>query len=375
MRLMRLIFSVVIIIVLASCIEGDHKMRDISSIELIQEFNNGWNLGNSLDATNPSLAGKSPEEFETAWGNPVTTPEMIEKVKEGGFNIIRIPVTWNEHIGDAPHYHINEDWLNRVQGVVDYAYDLDLYVILNLHHEEWHFPSNDHLDQAKIILVKVWEQIAERFKDYNERLIFEAMNEPRMKGTDVEWTGGTAEARDVINQLNQAFLETIRNSSGNNPLRHVMLPTYAASASEEVLNDLIVPDDDQVIVSVHSYSPYDFALNDGGTNQWTIESEADRRDIDDLFESLHSRFISKDIAVIVGEYGARNKENVADRVEWAKYYVKSAEEVGVPRVWWDNGLFTSDGENFGLMNRRTLKWEYPEIVEAIMEVSKSYKTN
>src|SRR5690625_3471058 len=141
MRLMRLIFSVVIIIVLASCIEGDHKMRDISSIELIQEFNNGWNLGNTLDATNPSLAGKSPEEFETAWGNPVTTPEMIEKVKEGGFNIIRIPVTWNEHIGDAPHYHINEDWLNRVQGVVDYAYDLDLYVILNLHHEEWHFPS------------------------------------------------------------------------------------------------------------------------------------------------------------------------------------------------------------------------------------------
>src|SRR5690625_1021594 len=79
MRLMRLIFSVVIIIVLASCIEGDHKMRDISSIELIQEFNNGWNLGNTLDATNPSLAGKSPEEFETAWGNPVTTPEMIDR--------------------------------------------------------------------------------------------------------------------------------------------------------------------------------------------------------------------------------------------------------------------------------------------------------
>lgn len=266
------------IIVLASCIEGDHKMRDISSIELIKEFNNGWNLGNTLDATDPALAGESPEKFETAWGNPVTTPELIEKVKDGGFNLIRIPVTWNEHIGSAPNYDINEDWLNRVQEVVDYAYDLDLYVILNLHHEEWHFPSYDNLDQAKTILVKVWEQIAERFKDYNERLIFEALNEPRMKRTEVEWTGGTAEARDVINQLNQAFLETIRNSSGNNPLRHTMLPTYAASASDQVLNDLIVPEDDKVIVSVHSYSPYNFALNDKGTtNGQSIMKQIDRK--------------------------------------------------------------------------------------------------
>src|SRR5690625_5853625 len=101
MRLMRLIFSVVIIIVLASCIEGDHKMRDISSIGLIQEFNNGWNLGNTLDATNPSLAGKSPEEFETAWGNAVTTPEIIEKVKKDGYNIIRYTLYWSRNLCSA----------------------------------------------------------------------------------------------------------------------------------------------------------------------------------------------------------------------------------------------------------------------------------
>lgn len=369
-RILRMIFSIIIIMMLASCIEGDNKMRDICSIDLIKEFNNGWNLGNTLDATNPSLSGSSPETFETSWGNPVTTPEMIEKVKDGGFNVIRIPVTWDEHLGSAPAYEIGEEWFNRVQEVVDYAYDLDLYVILNLHHEEWHFPSNDNLNQAETILVKVWQQIAERFKDYNERLIFEAMNEPRMKGTDVEWTGGTAEARDVINQLNKAFLETIRNASGNNPLRHVMLPTYAASADEHVLNDLIVPNDEKVIVSVHSYSPYDFALNEAGTDQWKKDNATDRRDIDNLFESLSAKFISNDIAVIVGEYGARNKENLADRVEWAKYYVESAEKNDVPRIWWDNGLFTSEGENFGLINRRTLEWEYPEIVEAMMEVSK-----
>jgi len=344
-------------------------MRDIHSIELIKEFNNGWNLGNTLDATDPSLTGSSPETFETSWGNPVTTKEMIEKVKKGGFNLIRIPVTWNEHIGASPNHKIREEWLNRVQEVVDYAYKLNLFVILNLHHEEWHFPSKDNFEQAKVILTKVWEQIAERFKDYDEHLIFEAMNEPRMKGTDVEWTGGTAEAREIINQLNEVFLETIRNSGGNNSLRHVMLPTYAASADDNVLNDFTIPDDEKVIISVHSYTPYHFALNYDGTDEWNEDNNADTRDIDNLFASLNRRFISNDIAVIIGEYGARNKDNLDDRVAWAKYYVKAAETRGIPRIWWDNGLFTSDGENFGLLNRRTLKWEYPEIVEAIMSVS------
>jgi endoglucanase len=352
------------------CIEGDIKMRDMRSIDLIKEFNNGWNLGNTLDATDPSLAGSSPDKFETAWGNPITTQEMIGKVKDGGFNMIRIPVTWGEHLGSAPSYKIEEKWFNRVQEVVDYAYDLDLYVILNLHHEEWHFPSNDNLEQAEKMLVKVWEQIAERFKDYNEHLIFEAMNEPRMKGTDVEWTGGTAEARFIINQLNATFLETIRHAAGNNPLRHVMLPTYAASADDIVLNDFSVPGDEKIIVSVHAYSPYDFALNEAGTDQWKNDNATDKQDIDDLFESLQTKFIGNDIAVIIGEYGARNKSNLSARINWAKYYVKCAEGNNVPRIWWDNGLFTSEGENFGLMNRRTLKWEYPEIVEAIMEVSK-----
>src|SRR5690625_1394909 len=150
-------------------------MRDIPSIELMQEYNNGWNIGNTLDATNASLTGKSPEAFETAWGNPVTTKEMIKKVKDGGFNLIRIPVTWDEHLGESPNYEIEERWFNRVQEVVDYAYDLDLYVILNIHHEGWHFPSKENFDKAKDILTKVWTQIADRFKDYDERILFEAM--------------------------------------------------------------------------------------------------------------------------------------------------------------------------------------------------------
>src|SRR5690625_3706592 len=198
------------LIIHASCSgkkASEEKMRDIRSIELIKEFNNGWNLGNTLDATNPSLIGSSPEKFETAWGNPVTTVEMIEKVKEAGFNIVRIPVTWNEHIGEPPHYKIEEKWMKRVKEVVDYAYEIDLFVILNLHHEEWHFPYEDNYEQAEKVLIKVWEQIANQFKDYNERLIFETMNEPRMKGTDVEWTGGTVDARKIINRLNEAALQ------------------------------------------------------------------------------------------------------------------------------------------------------------------------
>lgn len=348
----------------------EKEMRDIKSIELVKEFNNGWNLGNTLDATNPSLAGSRPEAFETAWGNPVTTPEMIKMVKDAGFNLVRIPVTWDKQIGDAPDYAINPAWMDRVQEVIDYAVDLDLFVIMNLHHEDWHFPSNENFEKAESIIIKVWEQIAKRFENYDERLIFEAMNEPRMKETEFEWTGGTTESRSVVNQLNKAFYETIRNADGNNPLRHLMLPTYAASAETHVLDDLIIPDDDRVIVSVHSYSPYDFALNEAGVTTWSADNPSDTRDIDSLVERLEERYISKGIPVIIGEYGARNKDNLEDRVAWAHYYVKTMEAKGIPRVWWDNNLFVSSGENFGLLNRRTLTWEYPEIVEAIMEASK-----
>jgi endoglucanase len=242
----------------------------------------------------------------------------------------------------------------------------DMYVIINFHHEEWHFPSYDNLDPAKNQLTKMWAQVADRFKNYDEHLIFEDMNEPRMKGTEYEWTGGTEESRDVINQLNQAFVETIRSSGGNNSLRHLMIPTYAASADLNTWKDFIIPDDGKIIVSVHAYLPYNFTLNGAGTSSWSDDNTNDTKDIDYVMQNLYDAFISKGVPVILGEFGARDKNNLESRTAWAEYYVKRATEKGIPCIIWDNNLFEGNGEKFGLLDRSTLTWKYPEIINALM---------
>ena len=337
-------------------------IQDISSTELIKELIIGWNLGNTFDAT----GGGALLSTEMSWGNPATKEEMFIKVKEAGFNTIRIPVSWGNHLGPEPDYTIHTVWLDRINEVVDFAIDNDMYVILNMHHEEWHFPSYDNLEKADTILRKAWAQIAERFKDYDEHLIFEGMNEPRMKGTPQEWTGGNAEAIDVINQLNQSFVETIRNSGGNSPYRHLMIPTYAASSDPKTWKDFIIPEDDKIIVSIHAYTPYNFALNKYGTAEWSPQNTSDTKDIDYLMENLYNSFISKGQPVILGEFGAMDKDNLEARVLWAKYYIQKATEKGIPCIWWDNGAFIGDGELFGLLDRRKGEWQQPDIIEALM---------
>lgn len=341
------------------------EIRDISAFDLVKEMKIGWNLGNTLDAT-----GGSGIESETSWQNEVTSKKMVDTVKQAGFNVLRVPTTWDIHVDE--NFNIDKEWLDRVQEVVDYGIDNDMFVILNIHHEEWHFPSYDNLDSAKEKLVKLWEQISERFKNYDEHLIFEGLNEPRKKNTPQEWTGGDSESRDVVNQFNAAFVETVRNSGGNNISRHLMIPTYAASSTSSCLNDMVIPkDDDKIIVSVHAYLPYDFALNTKGTDQWSIDNTNDTQSIDKLFEDLDMFFLSQNIPVIIGEFGSVNKindnleNNLEARVACGTYYISKAKEHGVPCVWWDNAGFIGSGENFGLLVRSDLTWSFPALVEAI----------
>lgn len=343
--------------------EKAQKMRDLTVTELVQEIKLGWNLGNTLDAHSDTLKSDKPTVYETSWGNPETTEEMILAVKDKGFNAVRVPITWTGHIGEAPDYTINDAWMDRVQVVVDYVVKNDLYCIMNLHHEDWHFPSYDNLDAAKSELTAVWKQIADRFKGYNEKLIFEGMNEPRMIDTAQEWTGGTPESRDVVNQLNAAFVETVRATAGNNEKRALMLPTYAASTTNAVLSEYKLPADDKLIVSVHAYTPYDFALNKNGTEQYNPDSDAGQ--IDNLMDTLDQVFVKKGHPVIIGEFGAMNKDNLDDRCAWAEYYVKAAKEKGIPCFWWDNGAFSGSGENFGLLNRTKCSWQFPELTDAL----------
>lgn len=340
------------------------KMEAITATELVSQMKLGWSLGNTLDSHSSSLLRTAnPQSWETAWGNPVTTEELIKTVIDEGFNVIRIPVTWNDHILIADNYKITDDWMDRVQEVVDYAYNNGAYVILNIHHESWHMPYYDKQEIASDILEAVWTQIGERFKDYDEHLIFEGMNEPRKVGTSVEWNGGDQEGWDVVNYLNTVFIDTVRKTGGNNPYRILMIPGYGANCWAGLKHIDVPENDSKIIVSVHAYEPYDFALNTKGRSKWN----QDVASIDTIMKSIDDLFISKGIPVIIGEFGAMSKgeEFNQERADWAQYYVSAAKKIGVPCVWWDNGAFAGDGELFGLINRESCEWTYPVVLEGL----------
>lgn len=345
------------------------EIRDITASELVSEMKIGWNLGNTLEST----IGKNneiPEKYEKGWGNAITTIDTIKGIKDSGFNVLRVPVSWGEHLSDDGNYTIDEEWLDRVNEVVDYGIDCGMYVILNTHHEEWFFPDAEHFDQNKQQFVKLWTQIGNRFEGYSEKLIFEGLNEPRKRGTSVEWNGGDKEGQDIVNQMNALFVQTIRGLGGNNPKRHLMIPTYAASSTSNAIYAMKVPEnDDKLIVSIHAYIPYNFALasKENGVAQWSLDDENCTREIDTLMVTLKDAFIDKGTPVIIGEMGAVNRDNIEDRAQWSEYYIRKAKETGIPCLWWDNGAYMGGGELFGLYSRNSNRWIFRDVLEGLMK--------
>ena len=340
-------------------------MRTISAKELVKEMNLGWNLGNTMDSVSDKIDKTSaPEAWETAWANPVTTKELIEKLIDEGFNVIRYPVSWRNHIGEAPEYKIDTAWMDRVQELVDWAYNQGAFVIANMHHEGWHDPYYDNLEPASAKFRAVWKQIAERFIKYDEHLIFEGMNEPRKCGTPVEWTGGDQEGWDVVNALNKVFVDTVRSTGGNNVYRSLMIPGYAANCTVGIRHLEIPEGDNHIIASVHAYEPVEFALMVEGRGLWN----RDTKDIDQLEADLEEIFLSKGIPVIIGECGAMHRPvegNEVSRADWAEYFFGKMKRIGVPCAWWDNGYTEGHRELFSLIDRKTLTWQFPVVLEGI----------
>lgn len=328
---------------------------DITAKDLVSQMRVGWNLGNTLDATGGSGLGA-----ETSWGNIKTTKANIDAIKAAGFNVLRVPVSWGTHLDES--CNIDGAWLNRVKEVVDYGIDNDMFVILNTHHEEWYLPTADHLEHDLSEIEAVWKQIAEYFEDYGEKLIFEGLNEPRLRGDAVEWYGNDS-ARGIVNQYAEKFVMTVRATGGNNKNRILMVTPYCASSSDVNLKALKIPETGgKIIVSVHAYIPYPFALDANGTSVF----DANDNTVRDFFTALKSLFIDKDIPVIIGEFGAVNKDNLNDRIAWVKHFLALGKQYGIPCVWWDNGQRSGNGENFALLNRADNTWHFPELVDAIM---------
>ncbi len=340
-------------------------MRDMTSQQIVEDMKVGWNLGNTLDAWANGTTGLNTE---TCWGNPKTTKAMIDAVKAKGFKTVRIPVTWNYHFGAAPAYTIDKAWMDRVEEVVNYVLDNGMYAILNTHHDEWVTLTSSSQTAVTDKINKIWTQIATRFKDYSDYLIFETLNEPRLYGTQYEWNGGTDEARRILNAYNLAIVTTIRNSGGNNALRHIMIPTHAATPMDVAQNALVIPNNDKrIIVSQHTYWPYNFTMNkdaaSGATASWG--SASDKTACDAELDRIKNKFVNKGIPVVIGEWGAIDKANTSARAVHAEYYANAAKKRGILSVYWDNGYEGSAG--FALLKRSSCTWLYPTIVDGLIK--------
>lgn len=334
-------------------------MHDITSQQIVDDMRIGWNLGNSLDCYDKEK-DLSATNAEIYWGNPAVTKQTIDTVKQAGFNAVRIPVSWTNHIQDDGT--IDPEWIKRVNEVVDYVIDNDMYAIINIHHDDYTWLNPTKTDEQAVTekFTKIWQQISERFKNYDYHLLFEGMNEPRVVGSQNEWLGGTPEEREVINDLFDVFVKTVRNSGGNNADRHLIITSHAASITADAVQAVKIPDDDKIIVSIHYYSPWDFSDPDDDSPEsaeWGTDS--DKLELDKGFDLLKNTFIDKGVPVIIGEFGSVNKNNYAERTGYTEYYIDSAKKRGITCFMWDEG----SKKNFGMLNRNDLTWYFPDIVE------------
>ena len=343
------------------------KMRNITSQQLVEDMTFGWNLGNTLDVCQADRDGdgKINEHVEagekvdeTLWGNPKATKDLFTSLKKNGVNAVRIPVTWRDHMDS--NGNIDREWMDRVQQVVDYAYSQGMYVIINVHHdgggdpkfgawiiEESQKDYNTFLKKYK----NVWKQIAERFKNYSDYLIFESMNEV---GFDTLYNKNKADAYNLINKINQDFVDIIRATGGNNAKRHLLIAGYYTDIERTCDSLYKMPDDKagRCILSVHYYTPWDFCTCDI-KHTWGTNSEV--RQMETLIGKMKKNFVDKGIPVIIGEYAASGSD-LSSCIFFIEKLNKLCSDYGIATFIWDSG---------SQVNRKTYKWRTPQYLEAL----------
>ena len=331
----------------------------------------GWNMGNHMDAISNGVAG------ETVWGNPKCTQATFDGLKAAGFKAVRICVTWEGQIGEAPGYRINEKWLGRVEEIVGYAEKAGLVAIVNTHHDESYwldiskaYNNATQHEKVKDKIFTVWTQIARRFKDKGEWLVFESFNEIQDGGWgwSAAFQSNPSAQYKVLNEWNQVFVDAVRATGGNNASRWLGIPGYAASPTFTIPG-LVLPKDytsaNRLMVAVHDYDPYNYTLNTPLVRQWGHTADKDKRcsDYDEegvvaVFENLKSAYLDRNIPVYLGEMGCsrHNDEDFPYQKYYMEYFCKAAADRLLPMYLWDNGATGTGPEKHAYIDHGTGKF-------------------
>ncbi len=346
-------------------------LPDEDDASIVERLGMGWNLGNQFDAYNNGVAN------QTCWGNKAVTPATMDALVSVGIKTIRIPVTWLGHVGNAPDYTIDADWLNEVAQAVQYAENVGLNVIINIHHdgansEHWlniktAATSSATNKDIKAKLSAMWTQIANKFSDKGDFLIFESMNEIH----DGSWGWGAnrtdgGKQYATFNEWQQVFVDAVRATGGNNATRWLGIPGYCTNA-DLTIEYLELPSDpaNRLMVAVHDYDPYEYTLNDK-YNAWghladkskgdTTNGSNEEKTITDTFQALKTKFIDTGTPVYIGEMGCvrrATERSEAFRKYYVEYFCKAAKTYGLPAIFWDNGGTSTGQEQSGLLNHAT----------------------
>lgn len=330
---------------------NNNEMRDISTMEIVQDMGIGINLGNTFESSGDWIAqwgDGTPNSYETAWGSPTVTKELIQGYADAGFGVVRVPVAWSNMMANDGSYKINPDYMSRVQQVVDWILDEDMYVILNLHWDGgWLEKLPEDHDNVMAKYSAIWEQVSAEFSMYGDHLMFEAQNEELGWGTLWnQWSGSTdgkAESYGYVNEVNQTFVNIVRNSGGNNPERHLLISGYNTDITLTCDPLFKMPDDPvgRMALSVHYYTPAGFAIleedADWGKASSTWGTEAEIAELERNMDSLKNTFTEKGIPVIIGEYGCpkKNKETESVRKFITSVCEASVSRNGICPVLWD----------------------------------------
>ena len=370
------------------------EVPDNDAARRMMELGVGWNLGNSLDAL-PDGFSDSDDEYgwpdETCWGNSKATQQTFNTIKSYGFTFVRIPVTWAKFIGPAPDYTLDKRRLERVAEVIGYAHNAGLRVVMDTHHDEcWYLDWLEDLDerirkgridadkrdyyikrfkevywlniadavndealntQIKAKIKAVWTQLALRFRDCGDWLMFEGFNEINDGG----WGGSDDFEKDptrqcnILNEWHQVFVDAVRATGGNNSTRWLGIAPYAANPIHAKY--LVLPEDPagRLMVSFHYYDPSGFTVGDEQYSDWGHTGKpglkADKGDEDYVrhtFEDLIERYVKKNIPVYLGEYGCSMRDRKDERawnfyLYWLEYVTKAARTYGFPAAIWDSG--------------------------------------